>query len=175
MNSSHTLFALTAAAVLALNAPAFADDTGGCKSFSWPITTELKWIKASDVQTVASGAKLPPPPEKAMALSLEPMSAVTFPVAPTARRKPEGDAYGGVVNFDSPSSAPGSYQVSMDVAGWVDVVQEGKALKPTAHSGKTDCDGVRKSVRFSLDPGPFTLEFSNIKKDAIKFTVRQAD
>ena len=110
-----------------------------------------------------------------MALSLEPMSAVTFPVAPTASRKRVGDAYGGVVNFARPRSAPGSYQISMDVSDWGGVVQEGKALKPTSHSGKTDCDGLRKSVRFSLDPGPFTLEFSNIKKDAIKFTVRQAD
>jgi hypothetical protein len=100
---------------------------------------------------------------------------VSFPVAPTGKLKPEGDVYGGVVIFDSPSSAPGSYQVTMQTGGWVDVIQDGKALKPTAHSGKSDCDGVRKTIRFNLDPGPFTVEFSNIKKDAIKFAIRQAD
>jgi hypothetical protein len=63
----------------------------------------------------------------------------------------------------------------MQTGGWVDVIQDGKALKPTAHSGKSDCDGVRKTIRFNLDPGPFIVEFSNIKKDSIKFAIRQAD
>lgn len=165
---------MACATALVISSPAPAAETGGCSSFTWPITTELKWMKA-DSQDVASGAKLSTPPEKAMKLALEPMSAVTFPVAPTGRRKPEGEAYGGIVHFDSPSSAPGSYQVSMDVAGWVDVIQDGKALKSSAHNGKTDCDGVRKSVRFNLDPGPFTVEFSNLKKDSLKFTIRQSE
>ncbi len=166
---------LAAAAALAFTLPAFAAETGGCKSFAWSIATELQWIKAADIQAVKSGAKLPSPPAKAMALSLEPMSAVAFPVPPTGKLKPEGDVYGGVVEFEGPSSAPGSYQVTMETAGWVDVIQDGKALKSTAHSGKSDCDGVRKTIRFNLDPGPFTVEFSNIKKDAIKFAIRQAD
>jgi hypothetical protein len=155
-------------------APALAAETGGCDAFAWSIATELKWIKAADAQAVASGAKLPSPPEKALSLSLEPMNSVTFPVAPTGRIKPEGDVYGGIINFDSPSSAPGSYQVTMQTGGWVDVIQDGKALKPTAHSGKSDCDGVHKTIRFNLDPGPFVIEFSNIKKDSMKFAVRQA-
>jgi hypothetical protein len=175
MQQSRLLFqALAGAAALAFSSHAFAEETGGCNSFAWPIATELNWIKSADIQAVKSGAKLQQPPEKAINLALEPMSAVSFPVAPTGRRKPEGDVYGGVVDFNSPSSAPGSYQVSMDIAGWVDVIQDGKALKSTAHSGKSDCDGVRKTIRFTLDPGPFTVEFSNIKKDSIKFAIRPA-
>jgi hypothetical protein len=163
------------AAALALSSHAFAAETGGCQSFAWSIATELKWMKAADSQAAASGATLPQPPEKAIALSLQPMSAVSFPVAPTGRLKPEGEAYGGIITFESPTSAPGPYQVTLETTGWVDVIQDGKALKPTAHSGKSDCDGVRKSVRFTLDPGPFTVEFSNIKKNAIKFAIRQAE
>ncbi|MFT3732684.1 MAG: hypothetical protein QM780_14895 [Hyphomicrobium sp.] len=163
------------AAALALSSQAFSAETGGCNSFAWSVATELKWMKATDSQAVASGAKLPSPPEKAMTLTLEPMGAVSFPVAPTGKLKPQGDVYGGIVNFDSPSSAPGSYQVTMQTGGWVDVIQDGKALKPTAHSGKSDCDGVRKTIRFNLDPGPFTVEFSNIAKDSIKFAIRQAE
>ncbi|CCB67853.1 conserved protein of unknown function [Hyphomicrobium sp. MC1] len=162
-------------AMLAIVSPAPAAETGGCNSFAWSLATELKWMKASDSEAVKSGAKLPQPPAKAMSLALEPMSAVSFPVAPTGRLKPQGEAYGGVVTFDSPSSAPGAYQFSLEAPAWIDVIQNGKALKSTAHSGKTDCDGVRKSVRFDLDPGPFTVEISNVKKDAIKFTIRQAE
>lgn len=161
--------------VLAAASTAFAAETGGCDSFAWPIKTELQWMNAPDSDAAASGAKLPVPPAKAIALSLQPMSAVAFPVAPTARKKPEGDVYGGIISFDSPSSAPGSYQVTLQTGAWVDVVQGGKALKPTAHSGKSDCDGVRKTIRFNLAAGPFTVEFSNARKDSIKFAIRQAD
>ncbi|SFV37768.1 hypothetical protein [Hyphomicrobium facile] len=161
--------------VLTAASTAFAAETGGCDSFPWSVKTELQWMKASESEALKSGAKLPSPPEKAIALSLQPMSAVSFPVAPTGRLKPEGDVYGGFVNFDGPSSAPGLYQVTLQTGGWVDVVQDGKSLKPTAHSGKSDCDGVRKTLRFNLDPGPFTVEFSNIKKDSIKFAIRQAE
>jgi hypothetical protein len=174
MKQSRLLQALIGAAALAFSSHAFAEETGGCNSFAWSIVTELKWIKAADNEAVKSGAKLPQPPEKAINLSLEPMSAVSFPVAPTGHRKPEGDVYGGIVSFDSPSGAPGSYQVSMETAGWVDLIQDGKALKSTEHSGKSDCDGIRKTLRFTLDPGPFIVEFSNVKKDSIKFTIRQA-
>jgi hypothetical protein len=175
MRQSQFFAVLAGVAALAISSHAFADETGGCQSFTWSIATELKWIKAADIQAVASGAKLPSPPEKAMKLSLEPMSAVTFPVAPTGKLKPQGDVYGGIVTFDSPSSAPGSYQVTIETAGWVDIIQDGKALRSTAHSGKSDCDGVRKTLRFTLDPGPFVVEFSNIRKDSIKFVIRQAD
>ncbi len=99
---------LACTVMLGTASAASADETGGCTSFAWPIVTELQWMKAADSQAVASGAKLPSPPAKAMALSLEPMSAVTFPVAPTGRVKPEGDVYGGVVIFDSPSRVIGS-------------------------------------------------------------------
>ncbi len=172
---NSTILPIFACAAVLVASPAFAAETGGCESFAWSVATELQWMKAADSQAVASGAKLPSPPEKALALSLEPMSAVVFPVPPTGKLKPEGDVYGGVVNFDGPSSAPGSYQVTMQTGGWVDIIQDGKALKPTAHSGKSDCDGVRKTIRFNLDPGPFTVEFSNIKKDTIKFAIRQAN
>ncbi|MBY0560725.1 hypothetical protein [Hyphomicrobium sp.] len=161
--------------VLTAASTAFAAETGGCESFAWPIKTELEWMKAPDSEAAASGAKLPVPPAKAIALSLQPMSAVAFPVAPTGRLKPEGKAYGGIVDFDSPGSAPGSYQITLQSPGWIDIVQNGKPLKPTAHSGKSDCDGVRKTLRFNLDAGPFTVEFSNIKKDSIKFAIRQAE
>ena len=123
-------------------------------------------MKTSDNEAVTSGAKLSSPPAKAIALTLEPMSEVSFPVAPTSRKKGNaGETFGGIVNFDR-AAAPGSYQVTIQTGGWVDVIQDGKALRPTAHSGKADCDDVRKSVRFNIDSGPFTIELSRFKHEA---------
>jgi hypothetical protein len=173
MDRRGILTILAGAAVLAVSSTAFAAETGGCGSFAWPLTTELQWMKAADSAAVASGTKLPAPPAKAISFSLEPMNAVAFAVAPTGRLKPNGDVYGGIVTFES-AGGPGLYQISLQTGGWVDVVQNGKPLKTAAHSGKSDCDGIRKSVRFNIGAGPVTLEFSNMKNDTIKFAIRRA-
>jgi hypothetical protein len=162
-------------AVLAAPLPAAAAEMGGCESFAWPIATELQWMKASGDEAVASGAKIETLPGKAIALSLVPMDKISFPVAPTSRRKNnDASRYGGIVEFEGVSE-PGVYQISLPTTGWIDVVQNGKALKSLAHTGKSDCDGIRKSVRFRLDPGPFSIEISGIAKDSIKFAIRRGE
>jgi hypothetical protein len=167
---------LLCAAVLTLPLRAAgAAETGGCDSFAWPIATELQWMKASDSEAVTSGAKLAAPPAKAIALKLMPMTDVSFPVAPTSRKKANpAETFGGVVTFDGPAE-PGLYQVTTETAGWVDVVQDGKALRSSAHTGKMDCDGVRKSVRFEIGPGPFSIELSGFAKNTAKFAIRRAE
>jgi hypothetical protein len=162
-------------AALLMPASAYADETGGCHSFAWPVTTELQWLKAADSQPVSSGSTLKEPPSKAIKLALLPMDKVAFPVAPTSRRKSNGgDRYGGFVTFDSVGQ-PGIYQVSLPMAGWVDVIQDGKAIKSAAHTGKMDCDGVRKSVRFDIGPGPVTVEISGIPESSAKFAIRRGE
>lgn len=163
-----------AALTLPLRA-ASAAETGGCDAFAWPIATELQWMKASDSEAVTSGAKLAAPPAKAISLTLMPMTEVSFPVAPTSRKKGNAaETFGGIVAFDG-TTEPGVYQLSLATAGWVDVVQDGKALRSSAHSGKMDCDGVRKSVRFDIGAGPFSIELSGFAKDTAKFVVRRAE
>jgi hypothetical protein len=159
---------------LSVSAGARAAETGGCESFAWSVAKELAWMQAADGAATASGSKLDPTPEKAITLSLAPVSKVTFPVAPTGRRKDNaGERYGGIADFNAP--AAGLYQVTLAIPGWIDVVQNGKALKPSAHSGKSDCPGVRKTVRFDLAAGPFTVELSDVTTDKINFAVRRAD
>jgi hypothetical protein len=163
------------AVALALPFSAHAAETGGCETFAWSVATELQWLKSADSETLASGAKVSAPPAKAISLSLLPMDKVSFPVAPTSRHKNHsGERYGGIVTFDS-FGDPGIYQVSLPTAGWIDVIQDGKAIKSAAHSGKKDCDGVRKTVRFAIGSGPVTVEISNIPKDSIKFAIRRGE
>ena len=175
MSIGGTIRAIAILTAGALPLAANAAETGGCGSFAWPLTTELQWLKASDSEAATSGLKIASPPGKAITLSLQPMKNVAFPVAPTARQKSGADElFGGFVEVTDLSSA-GLYQITMGTGGWADVVQKGKTLKPTAHSGKSDCDGARKSLRFSLEAGPVTLEFSNIKEQTLRFTIRHAE
>jgi hypothetical protein len=175
MTITRSLQILVCAAALSLPLrTASAAEAGGCDAFAWPIATELQWMTAPESAAVASGAKLPSLPEKAVALALQPMSQIVFPVAPTSRRKGDPDAtFGGIDSSDG--AEPGLYQVTLATGGWIDVVQDGKALKSAAHTGKTDCDGARKSVRFGIGPGPFSVELSGFTADTAKFTIRRAE
>jgi len=46
-------------------------------------------------------------------------------------------------------------------------VQGGGRLKSIAATGATDCDGVRKSVKFELAKAPFTVQFSGIEASSV--------
>lgn len=153
----------------------FAAGTGGCESFAWPLKTELEWMAAGDVEAVASGATLTAPPAKAIAITLQPMESVTFAVPSSG--KPKGDpatSFAGTLNFDSVAAA-GLYQVSMSRVGWIDVVQNGKTLATEAHSGKSDCIGLRKSVRFNLDAGALSIQLSGVPDSTVKIAIRRAE
>jgi hypothetical protein len=146
----------------------------GCDGFLWPLATERAWLRADDSEKVASGATLAAPPAgKAFALSLLPASKVTFATKPTSTPKPEdAGAFGGVVTFDAPTA--GHYQITLSAHGWIDVIQNGAPLEATGHTGSADCDGIRKSVRFEIGPGPYSLQVSGLKKDSIKIAIRPA-
>jgi hypothetical protein len=94
-------------------------------------------------------AKLPTPPERA-------------PKSPTS--------FAGFVEVSAPAKA-GSYKITLSAEGWVDVVQDGQAVKSTAFSGALGCEGIRKSVKFDLAARPLTIELSNVPSNAIGIVV----
>lgn len=175
MKMQRSIWAAVAAAACLVPLNAYAAEPGGCETFAWAIATELQWLKAADSEAVASGATLKEPPAKAIALSLLPMGQVKF-TADQSRRRKEADKtqFGGAVTFENVGE-PGIYQISLPIRSWVDVVQDGKTLKSAAHTSKTDCDGVRKSIRFAMGQGPVTVEISGIPSDTVKFVIRRGD
>jgi hypothetical protein len=131
-------------------------------------------MKAADSETVKSGATLPAPPEdKAIALSLLPASQVSLPVKLTSTPKPEdAESFSGFVSFEQMPA--GHYQISLSSHGWIDVIQNGKPLEATGHTGSKDCADIRKSVRFEIEAGTFSLQVNGVRKDTIKIAVRPA-
>lgn len=152
---------------------AAAAGSGGCSAFDWPLDVEQTWFSADTKESVASGSALEGIPEKAFALKLDATSAVKFPIAPTGQPKAkDGQTFGGSVSFGN-ITKPGIYQVTLSGAGWVDIIQNGAALKPVAHTGMKDCPAIRKSVRFDLSAGDLTLEVSGSSEASITFAIRQ--
>lgn len=161
-------------AMLAATGPAPAAGETGCSGFLWPLETELAWMKGADSEKVASGASLPAvPSDKAIELSLRPASEVTFPAKPTSTPKPEdAQTFGGLVTVEKPLT--GQVQVTISGHGWIDLIQNGAPLEAIGHTGSKDCDGIRKSVRFEVGPGPLVVQVSGLPKETIRIAIRPA-
>jgi hypothetical protein len=56
----------------------------------------------------------------------------------------------------------GGYRVTMSENAWLDVIQDGKALKPSMFGDVVGCAGLRKSVEFELTSAPFVIEVSGV-------------
>ena len=85
-------------------------------------------------------------------------------------RAPREGTFAGFTSFKTAPKA-GLYTISLSAGGWVDVVQDGHSLKPRAFSGVTDCEGIRKSVKYELSASPFVLQISGSKENAISIAI----
>ena len=65
----------------------------------------------------------------------------------------------------------GLYTISLSAGAWIDVVQDGHALKPKGFSGATDCDGIRKTMKYELSASPFVLEISGARENAVSVAI----
>lgn len=54
---------------------------------------------------------------------------------------------------------------------WVDVVQNGGYGRSIGSTGRSDCPGLRKSVRFDVASNPIVLQISGASVDVISIVV----
>src|ERR1700712_1417763 len=161
--------AVLLALVLFGAAPAWAaEEPSGCDKFKWPIDRERAALTAPDRAKVTSGGELASLPSSGVILALVAPADAKLPTPPERASK-EGTFAG----FTSIKTAPkaGLYTVSLSSGGWVDVVQDGRFLKPKAFSGATDCDGIRKTMKYELSASPLVLQVSGTKDSSISIAV----
>jgi hypothetical protein len=148
-----------------------AEEPSGCDKFKWPIDRERAALTAPDRAKLASGAELATLPSTGITLALTAPGDAKLPTPP--ERAPKEDTFAG---FTSVKTAPkaGVYTISLSAGGWVDVVQDGHFLKPKGFSGATDCDGIRKTMKYELSASPFVLQISGIKEDSVSIAILPA-
>jgi hypothetical protein len=150
-------------------APAWAaEEPSGCDKFKWGIERERAALTAPDRLKLASGADLATLPAQAVILALRSPAEAKLPTPP--ERAPKEGTFAGFASIKAAPKA-GLYSISLSGGGWVDVVQEGKFLKPKAHSGATDCAGIRKTMRYELSASPFVLQVSGTKEDSVSIAI----
>jgi hypothetical protein len=159
-----------ASAVLLGPANAAAD---GCEKFAWSLSRDRAAFAAADKTTVAAGETLGALPAGALVIRLQMGAQASFAMPP--ERKPRTEQWhGGMVRLPAPPKS-GIYQVTLSDDAWIDVIQNGRYARSVGSTGRSDCPGVRKSVRLDLDASPLVLQVSGVAPDAIAVTIAVAE
>ena len=150
-------------------APAWAaEEPSGCDKFKWKIEHERAALTAPDRVKLASGGELAALPSTGMTLALVTPGEAKLPSPP--ERAPKEGTFAGFASFKSAPKA-GIYTISLSAGAWVDVVQDGHVLKPKGFSGATDCDGIRKTMKYEISASPFVLQISGTKENAVSIAI----
>jgi len=150
-------------------APAWAaEEPSGCDKFKWPIERERAALTSPDRAKLASGGELTALPASAVTLALVAPADAKLPTPP--ERAPKEGTFAGFASFKTAPKA-GLYTISLSSGGWVDVVQNGNFVKPKAFSGATDCEGIRKTMKYELSASPFVLQVSGTRENAISIAI----
>jgi hypothetical protein len=145
-----------------------AEEPSGCDKFKWNIDRERAALTAPDRVKLASGGELAALPSTGIMLGLIAPADAKLPSPP--ERAPKEGTFAGFTSFKAPPKA-GAFTVSLSAGGWVDLVQGGHVLKPKAFSGATDCDGIRKTMKYEISASPFVLQVSGTKEDSISIAI----
>src|SRR5690349_3401857 len=125
-------------------------------------------LTAADRSKLNSGSEEAAIPSTGVILSLVKPADAKLPTPP--ERAPKDGTFAGFASFKTAPKA-GIYTVSLSAGAWIDVSQDGHVLKPKAFSGATDCDGIRKTMKYELSARPFVLQVSGAKEDSISIAI----
>ena len=162
------ILTFVAALMLGATSALAAEEPSGCDKFKWPIERERAALTAPDRAKLSSGNELAAVPSSGITLALVAPADAKLPTPP--ERAPKEGTFAG---FTSVKTAPkaGLYTISRSAGGWVDVVQDGHFVKPKGFSGATDCDGIRKTMKYELTASPFVLQVSGTKENAVSIAI----
>ena len=164
---------LFVALTLLAAAPAMAaEEPSGCDKFKWNIDHARAALTAADRAKLNSGSELTALPATAVTIALVAPADAKLPTPP--ERAPKDGTFAGFAKFPAVAKA-GSYTVSLSNGAWIDLVQDGHFLKPTAFSGATDCEGIRKTVKFDLTAAPFVLQISGARENSLSVVIQPTE
>jgi hypothetical protein len=145
-----------------------AEEPSGCDKFKWNIDHERAALTAPDRVKLTSGGELAALPSSGITLALRLPGDAKLPAPP--ERAPRDGTFAGFASFKNAPKA-GLYTISLSAGGWVDLLQAGHPLKPKAVSGATDCDGIRKTMKYEIGASPFVVQVSGIREDSVSIAI----
>lgn len=171
LQDAATALALIAPVAFALSGASDAlAAASGCDAGKWPLSaTQARF--AGTLPALASGEALPALGAPVL-VNLAAQSDVAFAHAPgrAAKAKP---AYAAIIKLGAEPAA--TYQITVSGGAWVDLVENGELVKQSGYVRSKDCPGVDKSIRFTTDGGPLTLQISGAYDRTIKVEAARAE
>ena len=164
------ILTFVAALMLGATSALAAEEPSGCDKFKWPIERERAALTAPDRAKLASGSEQPALPSTAVTLDLVAPADARLPTPP--ERAPKDGSFAGFTSIKTAKA--GLYTISLSAGAWVDVVQDGHFLKPVAFSGATDCDGIRKTMKYELSGQPLVVQISGAKDNSLSIAILPA-
>lgn len=164
------VLALLAVLMLGATSALAAEEPSGCDKFKWPIERDRAALTAPDRARLASGSEQAAVPSSAIMLGLVAPQEAKLPTPP--ERAPKDGTFAGFTSIKAVKA--GLYTISLSSGAWVDLVQQGHFLKPVAVSGATDCDGIRKTMKYELAGKPFVLQISGAKDNSLSISILPA-
>lgn len=149
-----------------------AEEPSGCDKFKWNIDRARAALTAPDRAKLNTGSEMASLPANAFTLNLVAPDNAKLPTPP--ERAPKDGTFAGFTKITESPKA-GLYTVSLSVGGWVDMVQDGHFLKPVAFSGATDCEGIRKTMKYQLSASPVVLQISGARESTISVAILPAE
>ncbi|HXM30620.1 MAG TPA: hypothetical protein VN919_00460 [Xanthobacteraceae bacterium] len=165
MRLSHIV--LVALATLMSSLAARAEESG-CDKFAWPVQAEQKLLQRPDKIAAQSGKSFSGLSNGPIELSLLRLNQAGFD-KPPERAPKNPDSFAGFLKLAAIPA--GVVQISLSRAAWIDAIQEGRYLKPAAHSGALDCPGIRKIVKFELQQGPVIFQLSGVEANSLALLI----
>ncbi|TWI08806.1 hypothetical protein LPJ38_27050 [Bradyrhizobium daqingense] len=147
-----------------------AEEPSGCDKFKWPIERDRAALTSPDRASLSSGSEQAVMLSTAFTLTLVAPSEAKLPSPP--ERVPKDGTFAGFTSIKAATA--GAYTISLSGGAWVDVVQGGHFIKPVAFSGATDCDGIRKTMKFELSAEPLVLQVSGAREKALSIVILPA-
>jgi hypothetical protein len=159
-----------AAILISILAPvAHAEDGTGCEKFAWSVARERAWFAVADKISVAAGETLAPIPRGAFVFKLLSANEAKFAMPPERKARAE-IWYGGSISLPAVERA-GIFQITLSQEAWIDVIQGGRYARSVGSTGRSDCPGLRKSVRLELEQAPFIVQLSGVGFDAVTMAI----
>ena len=165
-------FFFVAVSLLAATPAWAAEEPSGCDKFKWNIDHARAALTAPDRMKLNSGSELAALPASGVTIALVAPAEAKLPTPP--ERAPKDGTFAGFAKFASLPKA-GSYTISLSDGAWIDLVQDAHFLKPTAFSGATDCQGIRKTVKFDLLASPFVLQISGARENSFSIAIQPSE
>ena len=164
------ILTFVAALMLGATSALAAEEPSGCDKFKWPIERERAALTAPNRAKLASGSEQPALPSTAVTLDLVAPADARLPTPP--ERTPKEGSFAGFTSIKTAKA--GLYTISLSAGAWVDMVQDGHFLKPVAFSGATDCDGIRKTMKYELSGQPLVVQISGAKDNSLSIAILPA-